>query len=129
MFRVLGWVNAGLLLIMVLPFILTRANRLLFEGKNETLRAILKVNRKVHKPSGVLLLIIAFIHGYLAMGRVALHTGTVLYVSLFLTAILGGWFWQKKNKQVFQIHKLGALISVLLFLLHWLAPGAFRAFM
>ena len=39
-------------------------------------------------------------------------------------AILGIIHWQRKNKQVFKVHKTMAAISVALVILHLLWPGA-----
>lgn len=126
MFRILGWINVGLLVIVLLPWIGTKVNKLFFEGKNESLRTGIRWIRTVHKPAAVLLVVVAIVHGYLAVGRLILHTGTVLYVSLLLTAVTGIGFWRRKKKVIFQGHKFFALVSTLLFLLHWLAPGALR---
>lgn len=126
MFRIVGWVNAALLLIVLLPWIGTKLNKWFFSGKNAALRSFVRIIRKIHKPSAVLLVIVAFVHGYMAVGGLMLHTGTVLYVSLLFTAITGIGFWRQKKKVIFKGHKFFALITSLLFLLHWLAPGALR---
>lgn len=98
MFRTLGWINAALLLLVLLPYLGTRLNKLAFSGKNKTLQNGVRALRKVHKPAGILLAVLAFVHGYMAVGRIMLHTGTVLYVAAVLTALAGIGFWQKKKK-------------------------------
>ncbi len=129
MFQVLGWVNVALLVILYIPYVGTRMNRLWFGGKNESLKSIVRTLRMLHKPAGFALVLVALYHGYLALGRVMLHTGTVLFVFAAITATLGFAFWRIKDKKIFQSHKFFALITGVLFLLHWLAPGALRGLM
>lgn len=60
MFRTLGWINAALLLLVLLPYLGTRLNKLAFSGKNKTLQNGVRALRKVHKPAGILLAVLAF---------------------------------------------------------------------
>ena len=46
MYSILGWLNALLLTLMILPFILVRANKMIFKGKNKSLQSITKLLRK-----------------------------------------------------------------------------------
>jgi hypothetical protein len=78
----------------------------------------------LHKPLGLALAVAAPVHGYLALGSFRLHTGSLLYISLLLTAGAGGTYYKTKSKNIFKLHKMLALITVLLLLLHLLAPGA-----
>ena len=75
MYSILGWLNALLLILMILPFILVRANKMIFKGKNKGLQSITKLLRKVHKQMGLVLVVTGITHGYLALVIVllALH--------------------------------------------------------
>lgn len=123
-FRLLGQISALLLLIQILPYTLNFLNRKLIKTKSPGFRTFMKWLRKTHKYTGVLLLLIAAYHGYLAMGRIQLHTGTVLYLMVILTAIAGYGFHIKKKKEILQVHRLLAGIMVLLLALHYFAPWA-----
>lgn len=123
-FRLLGNVNLILLGLLVLPYLLNFLNRTVFKTKSPVYRKLLKALRGIHKPLGVLFLITGLIHGYMAMGGLRLHTGTVLYVAIIVQVLLGGAFYKTKKKGLFKAHRLLAMLIVLLFLVHWLAPGA-----
>lgn len=120
----LGWLNVVLLVLILLPFVLNLLNRKIIKTKNENFKKALKFLRKLHKPMGIILAIIALVHGYLGLRAIRLHTGTLLYVCMFSTAVLGGAFFKFKKKQLFVWHKRFALLTVLLLLLHIFYPNA-----
>lgn len=120
----LGWLNVTLLGLIVLPYILNLLNRKLIKTKSDEFKSLIKFLRKLHKPFGVILAVVALVHGYLALRAIRLHTGTVLYISMFLTVLVGGSFYKFKKKQLFVWHKRLAVITVLLLLLHILYPNA-----
>lgn len=119
-----GWVSAVCLGIMVLPFLMVRLNKYVLKTKNPNYFKVLKFLRKLHKPLGIVFAIVALVHGFMVLGRIRLHTGWLLYLSVALTAITGGAFYRLKKKQIFFWHKLFTLVAVLLFLLHFFMPGA-----
>ena len=113
------------LAVVLVPYVMNFINRKFLKTKNENYRNTLKLFRKLHKPAGIAFLIVAFAHGYLKMGTLlTLHTGTLLYLSVLATAILGLIFHKKKKRPWFKWHKITALISVILFLLHFFQPWA-----
>ncbi len=120
----LGWLNVTLLGLIVLPYILNVLNRKFLKTKNSDFKTLIKFLKKLHKPLGIGLAVVALIHGYLALGAIRLHTGTLLYIFMFLTVILGGAFYKLKKKKLFVSHKRLALITVLLLLLHIFYPNA-----
>lgn len=69
-------------------------------------------------------MIIAPIHGYMALGAFKLHTGTLLYLSIIATTGLGGSFYKTKKKVFFTWHRRMAFITVVMFLIHFFAPSA-----
>ena len=124
-FRALGWISMILAFIASSPYWLTRLNNWTFKSKDPRFFKFIKLMRKTHKWLGVLLVMVALIHGYLAY-RLNPHTGLLVFTGFFLTMILGLWhhFAKKKNRRVFKAHKTMVLISFLLLLTHLLWPGA-----
>lgn len=121
-----AWLSVILLAIVITPYILNFINRKFLKGKNKGLMNVLKFFRKLHKPAGLLFAIAALVHGYMVLGTIfRIHTGSVLYFSVLFTVILGGIFYKKKKPQLFKAHKALAALTVVLFLLHFLVPGAF----
>lgn len=123
-YKFIGIINALLLVILLMPFLLNALNRKWFKTKNETYRKVLKGLRTIHKPTGIALALFGVIHGWMALGGLRLHTGTLLYAAILVQAALGGAFYKTKRKNLFKAHRLMALAVVLLFLLHRLAPSA-----
>ena len=124
MYSILGWLNALLLILMILPFILVRANKMIFKGKNKGLQSITKLLRKVHKQMGLVLVVTGITHGYLALGGFILHTGTLLYLSLIATGSMGFLFYRKKKKILLQLHRYLAALVIALLALHLIFPSA-----
>lgn len=124
MYSVLGWLNAGILGVLLSPFLLNFLNKHIFKTKSKGFRDLVKLLRRFHKPLGITLAILAPIHGYMALGGFRLHTGTLLYLSAFITAALGGSFYKLKKRGLFQWHKRMAAVTVLLLMLHILFPSA-----
>lgn len=124
-FRLLGWASIILAVIATSPWWLRKLNSLTFKTKDKRFLNLLKILRPIHKVAGILLALIAAYHGYLGLnGQIKWHTGSLLYLSFFLTAVLGVINYFKKDKRVFKGHKAMSLISMLLFLLHLLEPWA-----
>lgn len=125
MYSFLGWLNVVLLGIIISPYVLVFINKKFVKSKSSSFRAFLKFLRKLHKPLGLTLLVIGLIHGYLALGRISLHTGSILFLGIFITASLGGSFYKLKKRPLFTWHKRLAFIVVILLFLHILYPSAF----
>ncbi|WP_422484884.1 hypothetical protein [Gudongella sp. DL1XJH-153] len=124
MYSVLGWLNVVILGVILSPYILNFLNRKFFKTQNKAFRDTVKILRRLHKPLGVAIAVFALVHGYLALGGFRLHTGSLLYLSIFLTALLGGSFYKLKKKTLFVWHKRMALLSFLLLILHLFYPSA-----
>lgn len=124
MYSLLGWFNAIALVLLTAAWWFPRLNRSVIKLKPSIMSPINKSLRRLHKPLGLALAVAAPVHGYLALGSFRLHTGSLLYISLLLTAGAGGTYYKTKNKNIFKLHKMLALTTVLLLLLHLLAPGA-----
>lgn len=124
MYRILGILNVALIIVITSPYWLRRLGQCFFPKKKIASSGLMKVLRAVHKPFGVCLLLIALAHGYLALGALRLHTGTLAKIMVFVTVVLGILFYRKKKSTFFKWHKRAALLTVLLTLLHLLAPNA-----
>jgi hypothetical protein len=124
MYSILGWLNVVILGVLVTPYVLNFANRKFLKFKNKSLKNIVKVFRKFHKPLGLTLAVVAIVHGYLALGSLRIHTGSLLYLSVIITAAFGGSFYKLKKRVLFKMHKIFAGISILLLLLHLFYPSA-----
>lgn len=123
-YSLVGWINVVILGILVTPYFLKYLNKHFFKTKSKRFFRVLKLFRTFHKLLGLLLIVTGIIHGYMALGSLRLHTGTVLYVFIFVTGAFGGSFYKTKKKVFFIWHRRLALFTLALFLLHLLAPSA-----
>ena len=125
-YRTLGYITLALLIVVTAPYWLRTLNSWTVKTKDKRFLNFLKLLRRVHKPLGIVLAVVALWHGYeiLLKYQFRLHTGVIAYAGFAVTAILGIIHWQRKNKQVFKVHKAMAAISVALVILHLLWPGA-----
>ena len=124
MYAVLGILNIALLAVMTAPFWLRVLNERTLRLKGGTYAKVIKILRTVHKPLGVAVLLIAAIHGYLALGTVRLHTGTLVFLAVLVTASLGISFYRSKKKQLFLWHRRMVLVVIVLLLVHLNFPNA-----
>ncbi len=124
MYEILGWLNVSLLVVMTSPYWLRFLNKQFFHWKGGLYAKTIKVLRTVHKPVGLTILLIALVHGYLALGAFRLHTGSLLWLSILLTAIAGATFFLSKKKPAFVWHKRLVLIVLVMLFLHLVFPSA-----
>ncbi len=124
MYEVLGIISAVLFAIVMMPFLLRHFNRIFYKGKNRMITSWRMRFRKIHKPAGFSLAVIALIHGYLALGSIRLHTGTLAWIVSIAAVILGVLFSIKKKAVILVWHRRIALLAILFIALHLLVPGA-----
>lgn len=124
MYKILGIINVALILVITSPYWLRRLGKRFFPKRKIASTKLMKVLRSVHKPFGVCLLLITLIHGYLALGALRLHTGTLAGIMVLATVVLGLLFYKKKKAVFLKWHKRAALLMVLLTLLHLFVPNA-----
>lgn len=124
MYKWLGYISVVLVVLLTAPYWLRIINGWTFKTKDKRFFNLIKFLRKLHKPMGIALAVIPLWHGYLALGSIRLHTGLLAYSAFFLTVSLGIWFYLKKGKSIFKIHKSLALLAVLLLIVHLLWPSA-----
>ena len=123
-YSLLGWLSVIVFGVVLSPYLLNLLNRKVLKTKNKTFFKVVKFLRSLHKPFGIALIVLGVVHGYMALGRVSLHTGTLFYISILITGILGGSFYRLKKRELFIWHKRMAAVAVVLFLLHFFFPSA-----
>ena len=126
MYRILGILNVVLLTVITSPYWLRGLGQRFFPKMKIAATKLMKVLRAIHKPLGVCLLLVTLIHGYLALGALRLHTGTLAGLSVLATVVLGILFFRKRKAVFFKWHKRTALLTLLLTLLHLVVPNALR---
>ena len=121
-YSLLGWLSAVIIGLQIAPYIIRKAVPVGWQSR-PFLKNTMKHLRKIHKPVGLLLLIVPPIHGYMALGGFRLHTGVVLAIPLMATVVLGACFFFLKKKALLVWHRRMALVSVVLFLVHYFMPS------
>ena len=119
-----GWLSLIVFAIVLAPYFLNLINRKFIKTKNKTFFKVVKTLRSVHKPLGIALIIFGIVHGYMALRSFRIHTGYLAYLSILITGILGGSFYKLKKIQLFVWHKRMAVVTVVLFILHFFFPSA-----
>ena len=118
MIRALGWFNIALIGVSFLPFILRRFRKHVLKKPNKQLNAILKFLSKIHPFIGMALLITSFIHGYLAVGLIRLHTGYVAWFLIVVMFAIRVWGKVSKSRYWLSLHRAVAMLLLLALLLH-----------
>ena len=124
MYQALGILNVVLLIIITSPYWVKKLNKHLLHLKGPGYNKLMKTLRTIHKPLGVILALNAIFHGYLALGTLRLHTGSLAWIMILITVALGIGFKIKKKPVVFKWHKRAALTVVILVIIHRLFPNA-----
>jgi hypothetical protein len=120
----LGWFNVFLLAVMTAPYWLRFLNNRTLRLKGGAFAKTIKFLRKLHKPLGLILLLLALYHGYLALGALRPHTGALVWLAIAATASLGLSYYLSKKKALFVWHKRMVLVVLAFLLLHLLFPSA-----
>ncbi len=124
-YQVLGFINVALVVLITAPFWLRILNTKFFKIKSEGFKKLLRGLRKLHKPLAAVLLVNVVIHGYLALGGLKLHTGTLAALCIYITALLGICFFISKKIPLLKGHRVFAMVAVLTIALHLLLPNLF----
>ena len=118
MFRVLGWINIGVLSVIILLYVLRRINKYVFNNKNKQLIMITKKMSQLHPFLGVYLVFSAFLHGYMIVGRLKIHSGYIAWVLLLVQGILGILVKKIKKKSIITIHRLFGIVLIISVVIH-----------
>jgi hypothetical protein len=124
MYLVIGWMNIGFIAVMTAPYWLRFLNNHTLRLKGGGYAKTIKVLRAIHKPLGILILTLAAIHGYLALGALRLHTGTIAGTMLLITVLLGAFYFLTRKKPAFTWHKRFVVVLLFFILIHLLFPSA-----
>lgn len=121
MYQVLGWLNVALVVMQLIPLLLKVKQVRQQVLVKQTIQHI----RKLHRISGILLTMSILLHGYLALGRIILHTGVIAGGWALLTVSVGSLHYYMKNKKkwIFILHRSLAGVLVGLILVHLFVPG------
>lgn len=125
---VLGWINFSLFLFVTSPFWINLFARKFFHPKSTNYFKFLSAIRRIHKPIGIVLLCMAFIHGAIALGSIRLHTGLLVAIAIAVIAALGITFYKTRKKAVLKAHRALALVCLILLLVHIIFPNLLYVF-
>ena len=128
MYIVLGWINFSLFILVTAHFWLRFLNTRLFHSKNKNFFALLKTLRTLHKPLGIALVGLAYLHGFIALGALRPHTGLIAASALAAAAVLGAIYFFSRKKAFFTLHRWAVLVIACLIALHLIFPGALSFF-
>lgn len=123
MYSVLGYLSLAMLVILALPYPLRILNKKMLDN-NPKITSLVKQLKKIHRPVGAAVGVLAIVHGYMAMGSLRLHTGTLTYLSMLIAVCFGGLFHIKKKKTFLTLHRSFAVITLGLLAVHLLFPSA-----
>ncbi|QAV32547.1 hypothetical protein SAMN04488510_11754 [Fervidobacterium changbaicum] len=119
-YQILGITSAVLLFFQISLFVFRRIYKYL-PKKPTWFPLILKFLRRAHVYTGIALLIVGFIHGYLALGTIRLHTGLILWLGILL-AFVGFLFKNKVGKKWIFYHRIMGFVLIALFFVHYFFP-------
>lgn len=130
MVAILGWLNVILIIVLAQIYTLKKimiaasATRSKATASLVSWHIVYKFWRTVHPFMGLATLVIGSYHGYLALGALRLHTGSLVLTNLFLSAIVGGLLLKSTSskKRLRFIHRALALLLVATFLTHYFWP-------
>lgn len=100
----LGWLNLVLIIFMVLIYPL---KRMYLKKRKPELLALYKSARNYHPLLGFTIILIGLIHGFMALGTIRLHTGTLVLFTVILMGCITT-FGRKKvlfSKTWLKLHK------------------------
>jgi len=123
-YQILGNISAIILFFQISLFILRRVYIFLHKYlhiKPSWFPPILKFLKNAHIYTGITLLVIGFIHGFLALGTIKLHTGFILWLGI-LFAFIGFLFKKKVGKKWIVYHRTFGFVILALFFLHYYFP-------
>ena len=124
LYSVLGFLNVGLVTLMLLPYAMRKLNELFFKKKNGAYIEIMRALRKSHRYIGIALVASVLAHGWLALGSFRLHTGTLAGAMVLIMAVFALIFIIAKKKWAFKTHKALAAAFIALAVLHLVSPYA-----
>lgn len=123
-YAVLGWINVGLAVLMLTPYVMRKLNDFFFKKKQGGYIKAMRAFRKSHRYIGLALAASVIAHGWLALGALRLHTGTLAGAAVIGMAVFGLIFIIAKKRWAFKTHKALAIAFIALMVLHLISPYA-----
>ncbi|MGB9796841.1 hypothetical protein [Fervidobacterium gondwanense] len=123
LFRYLGITSAILLFFQISLFLFRRLYKYL-PRKPKIFIPFLKFLKNAHIYTGIALVVLGFMHGMLALGRIELHTGWILWFGV-LSMFIGYLFKNKVGKKWIIIHRAIGFILLVLLGVHYFFPWIF----
>ncbi|SCY33337.1 hypothetical protein [Alkaliphilus peptidifermentans] len=113
----LGWINIFLILTMAMIYPIKMQYQ---RTRNKDLLAVYKRVKIAHPFVGGAIIIIAFVHGYLQLGTLRMHSGLYVLITIALMGIIAliGPRIKVLRKRWRSIHRLLFLPLIILILLH-----------
>lgn len=117
--QLLGWLNVILVLLMGSIFPIKERMK-----TNKKLIPVYRKARVIHPITGVAMIVIGLIHGTMALGRIRLHSGTLILIVLVLMALVAfaGPRVKALKKNWRLIHRMLGLLVFVLVLAHLIVP-------
>lgn len=122
MVEILGFFNIFLVVVLASPFLLRLINKWFLHTKEKWYFSLLKLLHTIHKIAAGILVVSIIAHGYLALGGVRLHTGTVTGACFIVTAVLGLSYYLTKKPVLLKVHRVFLFVSVACLVVHLLFP-------
>ena len=124
LYAVLGWINIALVSLMLLPYFMRLLNQHVLKKKGGAYVKLNKLLRKAHRYIGGALILSILFHGWMALGALRLHTGTLAGSLALAAAAFGSIFALAKKKWAFKTHKALAFAFTAFVIVHLVAPSA-----
>ncbi len=110
-YEFLGNLSAIILFFQISLFVLRRVYKYI-PKKPKWFPQILKFLKNAHIYTGVALLFLDLIHGFLALGTIKLHTGLILWLGI-LFAFIGFLFKKKIGKRWTTYHRIFGFVLLM----------------
>lgn len=114
-YQFLGWLNVWVFVLLVIKVPLKALNKKL---KNKKLMKINSLLTKYHKYLGIFMIIIAVIHAYVLGSLFRFNPGTLILISIMITAIVGFLIRATRKKIFLTIHRILSIVVLLLMINH-----------
>lgn len=118
LWKYLGWVNIGLLVLIISHFVLRRVNKLALANKNKVLRKVSTTMSKIHPYLTGLLLVSAFLHGFNLAGGIRFHSGYIAFLAILLQSFFGTLVKITKKKPILITHRIIGLLLITAVITH-----------
>lgn len=115
-YKIFAYVSVALLFYNFSLFPLRRVLK-----RFEWARSFLMVGSKIHRYTGISLIITGALHGFLALGRIQLHTGTLLWLGV---VVLFTYYLLRKSLKRYWLvlHRVTDFIVIIWFFVHFFFP-------